>query len=286
MPTAQQRSQARKAERAEIRFAKAHKAATSYGAALRKYAQQIAQIVEHFSVNGLVPPHVQPELNEALRRYTLGIQPWATRAAARMVAEVNRRNLTAWNAHAELMSSELRKELATAPVGAEVERLMAQQLELITSLPMDAAQRVHEATLEALEAGGRYQGRSAIEHGWDPDRQAWTRGEPELKTELEAALARAHPDATKQWLFNRATLIARTETARTASVLTQARAQHVGAESYVWKTAGDWKVRASHQRLNGSVQNWAEPPLCDPPDHHAHPGTIWNCRCVALPIIS
>jgi len=113
---------------------------------------------------------------------------------------------------------------------------------------------------------------------------AWKRGVPS-RSELVEALAAANPDETEQWLHNRATLIARTETARTASVLVQARAQHVGAESYVWKTAGDWKVRPSHRKLNGTVHRWDDPPLSDLPDYHSHPGQIFNCRCVALPII-
>ena len=138
-------------------------------------------------------------------------------------------------------------------------------MDLIRSLPLDAAQRVHERTLEALAVGARY---------------------PEQEAEIEQALELAHPSATEAWLANRATLIARTETARTASAPVQARSEYVGAESYIWKTAGDWKVRESDRRLNNHEFRWDTPPLSDPPDHHSHPGQIWNCRCVALPIIT
>jgi len=253
------------AERAKADWTKAHNVANSYGLALRKFAEQITLIIEHFaSVDGTVAPEDMPKLNEALRRYTVGIQPWAQRTASRMLEAVNRQNLTAWRQHAAHLSFELRRELAEAPIGDAVDGLLAQQVGLITSLPMEAAQRVHEASLEAITVGSRY-----------PDRTA----------EVEAALEAAHPDATRAWLRNRATLIARTETARAQSVLTQARAEHVGSTHYVWRTAGDWKTRPSHKKLDGSVQAWSEPPLCDPPDHHAHPGSIWNCRCVSIPII-
>ena len=181
-----------------------------------------------------------------------------------MITEVNRRNLTAWRTYAGEMSLALRRELLTAPTGEAMQRLLGEQVELITSLPTDAAQRVQEQTTEALETGARY---------------------PERTAEVEEALAKAHPEATSAWLRTRATLIARTETARSASVLVQARAEHIGSESYQWRTAGDWKVRESHKRLNRTVQSWAAPPLSDPPDYHSHPGQIFNCRCVALPII-
>jgi SPP1 gp7 family putative phage head morphogenesis protein len=142
--------------------------------------------------------------------------------------------------------------------------LLQQQVDLITSLPSEAAQRVQQKSLESMETGSRY---------------------PERGEEIEELLRQTRPEATEEWLKNRATLIARTETARAASVLTQARAQHIGSENYIWKTAGDARVRQSHRVLNGTSQKWDDPPLSDPPDHHSHPGQIWNCRCVALPII-
>ena len=233
----------------------------------------------------MVPPHKMPELEHALRSYARGTLPWARAAAWRMLAEVDRRNLGAWRRYTAELSAGLRRDIASAPVGETMQALLAVQVGLITSLPLDAAQWVHEASLEALTVGSRYPERSALERGWDPEEQVWTRGEPELTTELEQALARAHPDWATQKLLNRATLIARTEAARSASVLVQARSEYIGAESYIWKTAGDWRVRESHRKLNNHEFRWDNPPLSDPPDHHAHPGQIFNCRCVALPIL-
>jgi hypothetical protein len=231
------------------------------------YAKQVSRIIEHFGdpVTGLVPPDRMPALNDALRRYQGGILPWARATAGRMIAEVNRRNLTAWQKHTKTMSAQLRQQLATTPLGNEVGALMDVQVDLITSLPLDAAKRVHEASLEAMTVGARFSSTA-----------------PEIKLALE----KAHPDATDQWLRNRATLIARTETARVSSVLTQARATRVGSTHYIWKTAGDGNVRESHQRLDNTTQAWNEPPLSDPPGHHSHPGQIWNCRCIALPILA
>jgi len=227
----------------------------------------VARIVEAFAPETKEEPIAPPALariEAALAAYAKAITPWAGATAKRMIAEVNRRDLTAWRNYTAQMGAALRVELAGAPIGGPMAEILAQQVELITSLPLEAAQHVHEKSMEAISISSRY---------------------PERTEEIEQALAEAHPDATHAWLRARAELIARTETARTASVLTQARAQHIGAEQYIWKTAGDWKVRPSHKKLNNTVQRWDEPPLSDPPDYHAHPGQIFNCRCVALPIV-
>jgi len=257
----------REEEKAEAAFARARNAQTSYGAKLRQVASHVARIIEAFTPSDPQTPFSAAaiaRIREALAHYSTAITPWARATAGRMIAEVNRRDRTAWEKYTQGMSAALRFELRTAPTGEVMRGLLEEQVGLITSLPIDAAQRVHERSVEALMTSARY---------------------PERTAEIEAALAEMHPRQTEAWLKTRATLIARTETARTASVLMQARAQHVGAESYQWKTAGDWKVRPSHRKLEGSVQRWDAPPLSDPPDHHSHPGQIFNCRCIALPIL-
>lgn len=230
-------------------------------------------------------------ITAALDEYGEAIEPWARAVAWRMIAETNRRDKSAWEQYTEGMGAALREELRNAPIGEHVSQLLESQVDLITSLPHEAGMWVHEQSLNALEAGQRYQEKTAIESGWDPERGVWTRALPP-RTELTEALAKATPGATEKWLRNRATLIARTETARTASVLVQARSKHIGAELYQWVTAGDWKVRESHRKLERArtpygigIYSWDDPPLSDPPDHHSHPGQIWNCRCTALPII-
>jgi SPP1 gp7 family putative phage head morphogenesis protein len=268
-------------------FFKARHAETSFAAQLRHLARQVVRIIEALTDSGdlgFIEPHEIPAITDALDNYAEAIEPWAQAVSWRMIAETNRRDKTAWEQYTKGMSAALRQELREAPIGAEVQRLMADQVHLITSLPREAASWVHEQSLQALEAGRRYEEKTAIESGWDPERGRWTRTPPP-RTELTEALAKATPHATEKWLRNRATLIARTETARTASVLVQARSSHIGAESYIWYTAKDWKVRESHRKLHGSVQRWDAPPLSDPPDYHSHPGQIWNCRCTALPVI-
>ena len=82
----------------------------------------------------------------------------------------------------------------------------------------------------------------------------------------------------------RARTIARTEVSRAQSALTQARAEYVGSEGYVWRTVGDADVRDSHAEMEGKYVRWDSPPkLSDGTVTHA--GMIYNCRCWAQPIL-
>lgn len=79
---------------------------------------------------------------------------------------------------------------------------------------------------------------------------------------------------------NRARLIARDQTSKLNSALNQQRAQNLGVEEYIWRTAGDERVRPSHASKNGKRFRWD-----DPPKDTGHPGQDIQCRCVAQPII-
>jgi SPP1 gp7 family putative phage head morphogenesis protein len=85
---------------------------------------------------------------------------------------------------------------------------------------------------------------------------------------------------------SRADLIARTEVGRAAATITQARAEHVESEGYIWRTAGDSAVRERHKKLAGKFFKWDEPPVTGENGERSLPGAIYNCRCypeVVLP---
>jgi SPP1 gp7 family putative phage head morphogenesis protein len=132
--------------------------------------------------------------------------------------------------------------------------LLADQVTLIQSIPLEAAQRVHLLTLTGLEDSTRFQ-------------------------EIQKAILE-----TEDVTASRATLIARTETARTASVLTQARAEHIGCTHAIWHTSRDGAVRKSHREMDGKIFSLDKPPrLSDGTE--TFPGQIFNCRCWMEPII-
>lgn len=196
-----------------------------------------------------------------LERYATTIEPWARNAAQRMLNEVNARDAQAWTQHAKAMGVALRKEVANSPTGEAMKALLQEQIDLITSLPRQAGERVHELALKGLSDSTRAS---------------------EIAKEIQRS-----GEVTK----NRATLIARTEVARVASTLTQVRAQHVGSTEYIWRTSGDSDVRPGHKAMNGKVCRWDSPPAVNegtanrPHVMHHHAGAIWNCRCYPEPII-
>ena len=192
-----------------------------------------------------------------LNRYAEALTPWAERTAAKMVAEVDARDREAWRAMGNAISSGLRNLILNTPVGGAMRTLLDDQVALITSLPIEAGQRVHELTLKGLENSTRAR---------------------EIATEI-----RRSGEVTA----NRATLIARTEVSRTASVLVQSRSQGAGLTHYVWRTAGDGAVRPGHKAMEGQPCAWATPPAVEENGKimHFHAGQIWNCRCYPEPIV-
>ena len=234
-------------------FEEARKAEVSYGRQLRQIARQIGDIV-----SGNYDPNDHTgsiqSISDLLENYAELIEPWARAAAARMVTEVGVRNRKAWHQTGKEMGRLLAQEINDAPIGQIVQQRMADQVSLITSMPRDAARRVQQIASGALYESIR----------------------PE---NIVAEIMR-----TGQIAKGRAMLIARTETGRTATELTKARAEHVGSTEFVWRTVKDADVRPTHRRLEGRTFRWDDPPECDP-GYHALPGAIFNCRCWPEPVI-
>lgn len=204
--------------------------------------------------NDPLSPGVSSKIEETLRHYADLIGPWAQTVARYMVTDVARRNLNAWKANSEDMGRALREELANAPTGSYYALLMDEQVGLIKSLPLDAAQRVHLLTQEALVQGKR--------------------ADVVAKQIMESG----HVSA------GRAKLIARTEVARTASTLTQARARYAGSTGYIWRTSRDGDVRPTHRAQEGKFFTWDNPPKTDAGLAPYHAGCGPNCRCYPEPV--
>ncbi|MBU9552446.1 minor capsid protein [Burkholderia multivorans] len=226
-----------------------------YRTHLRKIAKHVGDLFDGFPLGDL---EAIPTIEQLLRRYAEALTPWAEATAARMLEDLNRRDEQAWMQQAQEMSRALRDELRRAPTGETMRALMAEQVTLIKSIPLEAAERVHRLTIEALE---------------DSTRAA------EISKEIQRS-----GEVAK----SRADLIARTEVSRAATSLTEARARAVGSTHYRWVTSGDSDVRPGHRALNGKVFAWDDPPEVNENGRimRHHPGQIWNCRCWAEPIIS
>lgn len=254
MATLQVRATARTTDRPRAKpetFARARKVENFYARALRRVARVVGEIIGAFPAGD---PQSLPGMAAALARYAEALEPWARATAGRMIAEVAHRDRRAFEIYAGKMSRALREELQSAPTGAALRQYLDENVALIKSLPIEAGRRVHDLTIKGLEDSTR-------------------------ASEIAKEIMRSG-EVTE----SRATLIARTETSRTATGLTKARAEHVGSTHFIWRTAEDSDVRPSHRKLDGKVFRWDEPPECDP-GHHALPGAIWNCRCYPEPIL-
>lgn len=249
------KSSARKVFREPRRTAKLR---AWYQGQLFDVCKQIDDIVREIS--GRYEPIVEAGMISArLNEYAGTLHDWAQQTAGRMIDKASAADYAVWLKVANRLSRETRKMLKTAGVGSVYQSLQSEEVDLITSIPLEAAQKVHEWTKEGLARNDR----------------------PEV-------IARRIQDELYPITKNRAVCIARTETARARSNFTQARAKAVGSTHYIWHTVGDSRTRPMHAELDGQTFAWTNPPVCDVgrggQPLHAHPGCIFNCRCWAEPL--
>lgn len=218
--------------------------------ALRKVASNAAHVVE-VHTDG---PTIRDEKNmvKVLAEYSDKLDPWARRQVGRMLERVSSKNKSAWTKNSKLMGKLLRETVAQSDVGRKAAQLMQEQVDLIKSLPVRAGLRAQMLAQKAVYEGGR---------------------STEIAEELAATEEVSEADAER---------IARTEIARSNSVITQARAQAVGSTQYIWRTSGDAAVRDSHRKMNGKVIDWNKPPTLED-GTTGHAGTFPNCRCYPEP---
>lgn len=225
-----------------------------YGRQLRSLARHVGELIEGYEVSA----EALPSLTELLRAYANALKPWAVRIARQMIMGIADADRNSWRALGTDISAQLHRDIERAPIGDRVRELLDLQVGLITSIPKEAAERVHNLTIEALESSARAK---------------------------EAAADIAN---SANVTASRAILIARTETSRTATAMVQARAESIGSTHYVWETARDGDVRSGHKAMQGRICEWDNPPAVNENGRimrHA-PGAVWNCRCWARPIIN
>jgi len=231
-------------------FQKSQRIQGRYAKILFGVAKEIGKLIKGYAPTDILQAE---RLRAALRQYSDIIGPWALKISFDVLNDVDRQDKATWQAHSNQMSVALKQELLNAPTGDLFQQLMKEQVGLIKSIPIQAADRVHKLVSENL-----YQGQRA-------------------ESIMEKILQ------TEKVSESRAKLIARTEIARASTKLLEARAQHVGSDGYIWRTAKDLIVRPSHKKMNGVFVKWSEPPTLDKMTGHA--GCLPNCRCYADPVL-
>ena len=90
----------------------------------------------------------------------------------------------------------------------------------------------------------------------------------------------------------RADTIARTESSKAMTALTEARSRDVGVNWYQWRTADDGnRVRNSHRHMEGVLVRWDDPPSPEAlvgkkSVGKYNAGNIYNCRCYPSPLVT
>lgn len=102
---------------------------------------------------------------------------------------------------------------------------------------------------------------------------------------------------------SRADLIARDQTLKLNSNLSQSRQEATGITEYIWTTSGDERVRGNpsglypnpsetgktrpdHFHLDGQKFSYGDPPVVDEASgRRAAPGQDYQCRCLAAPVV-
>lgn len=130
-----------------------------------------------------------------------------------------------------------------------LQQAITNNVELITSIEVDFLSKVKLQVLDNVRAGNRYE---------------------ELAKNIQ-----------NQYLLtkNRAKLIARDQTSKLNSAISESRALDMGCEEYDWSTSHDERVRATHKANEGKRFNPNKPPPTGNPGHE------YQCRCVALWVI-
>ncbi|MCG3464112.1 phage head morphogenesis protein [Xenorhabdus bovienii] len=168
-----------------------------------------------------------------------------------MFSQVESEEWNQWRSVSQQISEGLRDVVGNTPVGQVAQDIVYRQIQLMKSLPLEAAERVRDIQERAIQA---------VINGERPD-------------ELYQMIMQSGEVAA-----SRARMIARTEIGRATGALTQARALSIGSEGYWWRIEGAG-TRPSHKRMRDTFVRWEDPPTLDGMTGHA--GCLPNCKCWA-----
>lgn len=229
------------------RFRIAKRIENEYARSLRSVVNQIDAIVTQITGDGEEPGY-DNRIEQLLYRYSDILEPWARSVAATMYERIIDKDSAAWSKVSKEIGVGLRKELKSGPVAQYYRDFVDSQVELIKSLPIEAANRVKYIVTSGMTNG--------------------------LRTDI----IRKQVLETGKVTASRAQLIARTELSTASSNLTLARGLTVGLTHYYWRTASDNDVRQSHKSMANKVVRIDTAPEVEPGKRY-HAGQFPNCRC-------
>jgi phage putative head morphogenesis protein, SPP1 gp7 family len=219
------------------------------------------------SIEGLTDPF---EITAAIRSWlhNMVFHQFADNISQKVVTGLLNSSEKTWrmaareSSNGRLIYEALRRELQ-GPVGVSVASQINRNAEIIKSMPLDLAKQLTNFISDESVKGRRSE-------------------------DIADEILRKFPGMTR----NKAALIARTETSKTSTALTQARCENLGLNWYRWRTSEDGHVRDSHKHMEGVLVKWSDPPSPErligaknPPAPY-HAGNIYNCRCYPEPVVN
>jgi SPP1 gp7 family putative phage head morphogenesis protein len=226
-----------------------------YAAQLKKIARHIGDIIDsHTDDDGIIPELEQASLMRAASLYSDAIEPWAKKVAWQMISAVSAKNKNDWLSISSIIGKGMESIVKSDNVSALLKDRQAEQVALIKTIPIDAAERAKQLSIETYTQGRRID---------------------------EAARMISESTGVSQ---ARAAVIARTETAKTNHDVSMARAKSIGVQKYTWETMQDEAVRPTHEELQGEIFDIDNPPEIEGEGAHG-PGDWINCRCFPAYIV-
>lgn len=226
----------------------------------RHYYSYMKKVIAQ--IDKIVKKYYDPEeafetarLYQALNLYSDTLEPWAKKAARKLIRDCNSYNLMDWQRVSARLGRQFRESFkAGDPVFETALALQDAEVTLIKSLPLEAATRAQKLSQEYMMNGRRHE-------------------------ELAKMIMESSNVAQ-----SRAKCIARTEMAKANTMLTKSRAESIGVKYFIWRTAEDEIVRETHAELEGKMFSFDDPPYIEGEGAHL-PGDIWNCRCYPEPVL-
>jgi len=203
------------------------------------------------------------------RLASISIGEIASRIAAGLVRRANLQNKEqTQRTYKEAFGIDLTGMLGDGAVREKMEDAVRENVDLITSIQTDFINDIGEKVFGNLLEGGRSENLIGI-----------------IQERGNVSLSRAR-------------FIARDQTAKLNSQLTEARSQALGLDVYEWSGTGDERERDSHFALNGKLCKYSDPTVYSDDGgktwkkrssigaYEGKPGEDYQCRCLSLPYVA
>lgn len=200
---------------------------------------------------------------------SLNVASFAEQLARGFLARLNRNNARVMSKNIERVTGiDLASQIRSRDLDQLLEVRIAENAALITSIKNDYVQDVGKVIRDNILAGDR---------------------STTLITQIKE-----RGGVTE----NRAKLIARTETSRINSQITQLRSEALGSTTYIWSTVIDERTRTDHRVMDGKLCKFNDVTVFSDDDGKTWrkrseiggveilPGDTFNCRCTSLPVVN